>query len=264
MLIAVLIKEVPDTETRFKIEGGKIDYSGVKFVINPYDEYAYEEAVRIKERLGEDQVKVVAILAGSREESAKNLLNVLAVGVDEAIHILDPALEGLDPLGAAKVLKVVLDELKPDLILAGKQGVDYDYGQTPAVLAGMMNLPYCGPIAKLELEDGAAVVERHSEVGVEVHRLPLPCILSCDKALNEPRYPNLKGIMGAKKKPQHRKTLADLGIDPQTVGTQGSQIDYLSFAPPPERKPGVIIEGQSVEEKVEKLVRLLHEEAKVI
>ena len=262
MKIAVLVKEVPNTEARPRIDGGKVSRAGIDYVVNPYDEYAVEEAIRKAEAAPGSETFFVTV-GGVSEK--KVLLNVLAMGIDRAIVVACPEMEGANPRGAAKLIAAVLQSEKPDLILAGKQGVDYDYGQTPILVAEYLGLPHVAQCVKIDISaDGAtATCERNTDDGTEVVEVNLPAVITADKGLNEPRYPSLKGIMGAKKKTWDEKKPADLGVDDAAVAPSQAQIEYVAVTTPPARKAGRIIKGEPAE-VVKELVRSLREEAKIL
>ncbi|MCD6118858.1 electron transfer flavoprotein subunit beta/FixA family protein [bacterium] len=258
MKIAVLVKEVPNTESRPRIEGGRVSRDGIDYVVNPYDEYAVEEAITKAEALSGETFFVT--VGGVSEK--KVLLNVLAMGIDRAIVVNRTDMEGSNPRGAAKIIAKVLESEKPDLILAGKQGVDYDYGQTPLLVAEYLGLPHVSMAIKIDIEDGKAICERNTDDGVEVVEVSLPAVITADKGLNLPRYPKLKGIMGAKKKPWETKELSDLGLDESLANPAESQVEYVEFSTPPARQAGRIIDGEPAD-KVKELVRALSEDSKV-
>jgi electron transfer flavoprotein beta subunit len=246
--IAVCIKRVPDTETRIRIAGAGIDETGVKFILNPYDEFAVEEALQRKEKAGAGEV-VVICLGG--EVAQETMRTALAMGVDRGVLLKADAIPA-DGLAVAKALAVELKDGGYDLVLFGKMAVD-DYNHQTGVMVGeLLGLPVISAIVKLEIEGGKVVAEREIEGGVEVVECALPAVLTCEKGLNSPRYPALKGIMAAKKKPIEIKP-AQLGAVALTVKTLTS---------PPERKEGRIVgEGAGA---VAELVRLLQQEAKVL
>ena len=248
MKIAVCLKQVPSTDTRIKIaaDGKRIDPAGVTFVTNPYDEFALEEAIRIKEAKGGE---VVVFSAGGSGTVAA-LRNALAVGADSAVLLKTDA--DLDGLGAARLLAAELGGKGFDLILCGKQAVDDDAAQVGPMLAELLDLPCATVVVKLELGDGAAKATREIEGGVESLELPLPAVIAAQKGLNEPRYASLKGIMAAKKKP----------VEEKAVEAPAPLAEVVSLALPPARQAGKIVgEGAAA---VPELVRLLREEAKVI
>jgi len=263
MNIAVITKEVPDTEARLSLKDGQVDFTGVAYVINPFDEYALEEALRIKDKHPDTKVTVVMV---GQDSAKKNLLNCLALGADEVILVTDSALEGSDPITISKVLAEVIRPLSPAVIFAGKQGVDYDWGLTGIALATELGLPHVGVVKSFEPDFASGTFRAISEAdeGDLVYEGKLPAVITAEKGLNEPRYASLKGIMGAKKKPLNQLALKDLSISEEKVGIGAQRVKLVRAELPPEKKPGIIIEGESTAEKVAKLVQALHEEAKVI
>jgi electron transfer flavoprotein beta subunit len=262
MNIFVFIKQVPDTATRIKISGdGKnIDEGEISWVISPYDEFALEEALRIKEKKGTG--KVVAVSMGP-ERVAKSLRDALATGADEAIHLLDPGTEGSDAYGTARILAAIVKDRPFDILLFGKTGVGLDQSEVPSMVAEILNLPQATQIAKLEIGDGKIIAHREIEGATETVECSLPVVLAAEKGLNEPRYPSLKGIMAAKKKPLETMNLASINIPPAEVGAQGSTVVMDSVALPPPREAGKILKGDA-KEVAKQLADLLHNEAKVI
>jgi electron transfer flavoprotein beta subunit len=263
--IVALIKSVPDTEAKIKInaDGSGIDEQGVKFVMNPYDEYAVEQGLQIKAALGDDTTVTVIGLGPDRMVEA--LRTALAMGADDAIHIGDPAFEGGDFQGNARVLAEVIKPLNVDLIFGGKQGIDLDSAQTLAALAEYLGIGQALIAVEFNLSDDktTATVKRRVEGGDEIVELKLPALVSCEKGLNEPRYASLPGIMKAKKKEIKKVTLADLPLEADQVGAAGSKTRVVKFHPLPERPPVKMIEGEPGEQAKE-LVRLLRDEAKVV
>jgi electron transfer flavoprotein beta subunit len=256
--IAVCVKQVPDTETRVRIapDGKGIVETDVNWVVSPYDEFAIEEALKIKEAKGGE---VVLVSVGpDRVQSA--LRNGLAMGADAALHLKDAAFEGLDPLGTARVLAAAIEGLGADLIFTGQQGVGGDHSQVPGLLAELLDLPQVTMAVKVELAEGSARVEREVEGAHEVWETSLPAVISAQKGLNEPRYASLKGIMAAKKKPIDVKDAAALGLDPTALAARAV---VTSLELPPARQAVRMIEGDA-DTQVKELLRLLHEEAKVI
>jgi len=250
MKILVCVKQVPDTESRIKIADNKkaIDPADINWVLNPYDEFAVEEALRIKEKQGDTTVTVISV---GPERTVSAIRSAVAMGADEA-YLVKTDRADLDSLAVARALVSVIKELPHDLILFGKQAVDDDNLQVGPMVAEMLNLPCATFITELNLDGGKAVVKREFEGGAEVIETSLPAVFTAEKGLNEPRYPALRGIMMAKKKAINEKTV-ELG-NPKIAITQ---IDY-----PPSRKGGMIV-GQGVD-AVPVLVRLLREEAKVV
>ncbi|HEX9394727.1 MAG TPA: electron transfer flavoprotein subunit beta/FixA family protein [Gemmatimonadales bacterium] len=250
MKIAVCIKRVPDSETRVKIgvDAKSLDEAGVKFVLNPYDEFAVEEALRRKEAAGAGEVVVVALGPAAAQETIRT---ALAMGADRGVLLQCDKIPA-DGLAVARALAAELKDGGWDLILCGKMAIDDYNHQVGPMVAELLGLPCVTAAAHLSLEAGKGVAEREIEGGVEVVAFPLPAVITADKGLNEPRYPALKGIMAAKKKP----------LDVKPVTLSGSGLEALALLPPPERKEGRIVgEGAAA---VPELIRLLREEAKVL
>jgi electron transfer flavoprotein beta subunit len=250
--IAVCIKRVPDTESRIKIagDGKSIDEAGVKFVLNPYDEFAVEEALRLKEKAGTGEVVVVSMGGDANQETIRT---ALAMGGDRGVLLKLAPAGFLDPLEAARALAAELKAGGFDLILFGKLAID-DYSQAVGTMvAELLELPSVSAVAHLDLAGGKGTAEREIEGGVEVVEFTLPAVLTADKGLNEPRYPALKGIMAAKKKPLEVKPAAVSG---------GGGISVLDLVLPAGRKEGRIVgEGPGA---VAALLDVLRNEAKVL
>jgi len=261
MKIVVCIKQVPDTETRVKIaaSGNSISDTDVaNWIVSPYDEFAIEEALRIKEKKGGGEVVLVTV-GPDRAQAA--LRTGLAMGADSAVHVKDAALDASDTLGTARALAAAIQKLAPfDLVLCGQQGVGGDNSQVPGMLAELLDLPQVTVATKIEPQDGKAVLEREVDGGREVWETPLPAVVSAQKGLNEPRYASLKGIMAAKKKPIQAFDAAGLGLDAAALAPK---VKVTAMELPPARPPVKMIEGDA-ETQAKELVRLLHEEAKVI
>jgi electron transfer flavoprotein beta subunit len=259
MKIIVCVKQVPDTEARLKIapEGTSIAEADVSWIVSPYDEFAIEEGLRIKEKKGGEVILVS--LGPDRVQSA--LRNGLAMGADSAVHLKDPLFEATDSLGTARALAAAIRGLAPfDLVLTGQQGVGGDNSQVPGLLAELLDLPQVTVAVKIELGDGKAVVEREVEGAHETWETSLPAVVSAQKGLNEPRYASLKGIMAAKKKTIETKDAAALGLDAAPLAPK-TRVAALELPPP--RPPVKMIAGDP-DVQVRELLRLLHEEAKVI
>jgi len=259
MKILVAVKQVPDTATQVKIASDPrtIDTTGITWIVSPYDEFAVEEALRIRERRGAGEV--VAVTLGP-ERAKEALRSCLAMGCDRAIHLNDPAWAEADTLATARALAAVVEREAPALVLCGRQAIDDDMGAVPAQLAELLGWPCLSWIMEESVDADGTVVRaaRQVEGGLEVFEVPLPAVLTCQKGLNEPRYPTLKGIMGAKKKEIRDVKAADLG-----VGATAPELTLLTLEPLPPRPPGRIIQGD-VQTAVKELVRALREEAKVI
>jgi len=248
--IAVCIKQVPDTEAKIRIgaDGKTIDSTGVNFVLNPYDEFAVEEALQIKERLGAGEITVLSL---GPERVTAAIRTALAMGADNAVHLkIDDA--NLDSHTVAVLLSQVLKERAFDLVLLGKQAVDDDSAQVGPRLATLLDIPCVSVVTKLTINENKIVAEREVEGGVEVVEAQLPAVITCQKGLNEPRYAALKGIMLAKKKP----------IEEIVPATTEAKLVIQKMEYPPSRKAGKIV-GTGID-AVPELVRLLHEEAKII
>lgn len=265
MKIGVLVKNVPDTETKIKLtgDGKSIETQGIKWVINPFDEFAIEEALKIREKLQDGTT--VTVLSLGPDRVVESLRTALAMGADDAVHVKDDAFEGGDSLATAKVLGKVVGTMGFDLVLGGKQGIDFDASQTLAAVAEHLGMAQALVVVALDLGDGKTLTARRRiEGGDEVVEVTLPAVIGCEKGLNEPRYASLPGIMKAKKKPLEEKTLGDLGLDASEFGQGARKLKVLEMTPPPQRQAGKIVEGETPREKAAELARLLHEEAKVI
>lgn len=262
MKIAVCIKYVPDTETKIRIapDGRDIDETGVTFVVSPYDEFAIEEALRIKEKQG---AEVVAVTVGN-DRTATALRTALAMGADRAVHLKDPTFEGSDALGLSRILAAALKSESFDLILFGKQAVGTDRGQVGPRVAHLLDLPHVSVVIHLAVEGDKLSATREIEGAHELVECPLPAVITTQKGLNEPRYASLKGILAAKKKEIRVVTAADLGIDPSTVGARGARTVWEKLELPPPRSAGRILKGMEPAAAAAELVRLLREEAKII
>lgn len=262
MNILVFIAHVPDTETKVRIaaDGVRIDETGVNFAISPYDEYAVEEALRIREKHPGSKVTVATV---GPDKAKDSLVKALAMGADDAVQVTDPGAEDSDSLGGARILAAVAKAVPHDLILMGMKAVGSDSGQAGSMLAELLGIPCVNVVVKLELADGALTAHREIEGAEEVVTATLPAVITCQKGLNEPRYPKLQGIMAAKKKPVAVKKLADLGVDPAAVGKAGAKAKIVKLELPAPRAAGQILTGEPAD-TVPQLVKLLHEQAKVI
>ncbi len=250
MLQVVCIKQVPDTETRVKVaaDGRTLDPTSVTMILNPYDEFAVEQALRVKEQAGTGEVVAVS-LGGAGVQTT--LRNALAMGADRAIHLRAEAAVP-DALAIAKALADAIKSLDASIVWLGKQAVDDDGAQVGPMLATLLGRPCVSVVAKFELSGTIAKVEREIEGGRELVQAPLPAVFTTDKGLNEPRYASLKGIMAAKKKV----------IEERTVELGPPHLERLAFELPPPRAGGRIV-GEGVA-AVPELIRALREEAKVL
>ena len=250
MKIAVCIKRVPDTDARIKVgsDGVSIDDAGVKFILNPYDEFAVEEALQRKEKAGAGEVVVVTVGGDSAQETIRT---ALAMGADRGV-LLKVDRVPADGLAVARALAAELKDGGFDLILFGKMAVDDYNHQVGTMVAELLGLPCVTAAVKVEFEGGNLTAEREVEGGIEVIACALPAVLTADKGLNNPRYPALKGIMAARKKP--------IEVKPAALGA--ARMIVKSLALPPDRKEGRIVgDGPGA---VPELVRLLQQEAKVL
>lgn len=263
MDIVVLLKQVPDTEATIQIQedGRTIKTQDIKWVMNPYDEYAVEEALRIKESQGEGKVTILTV---GHDRAVEAIRTALAMGADEGLLIDDPAIDGSDGLGIARILAAALGGLAYDLIIAGMRAVDDDGYLVPTAVAEFLGIPGIAMVVKQDISDGKIRCERMVEGGTVVVEADLPAVFTTQKGINEPRYASLPGIMKAKKKKLETMTLADIGLQADQVGETGAKARVARLSFPPERQPGRMVEGETPEEKAAELVRLLREEAKII
>lgn len=257
MDIVCLIKQVPEIAL-IKVDeaNNKVELPQGPGTVNPFDEYAVEEGLRLKEKHGG---KVMVMSVGTeRAESA--LRNCLALGVDEAYLLTDEAFNGSDPQALGRILAAGLKKLDSyDLVLAGKQAIDSDSAQVPGAVAANLDLPQAMFVKKVESVDGGkAVLHRTTEDGYDVVELALPAVVSVVKEINEPRLPSLKGKMAAKKKEITKWSASDLGVDAGTVGAN-SATKTVKVAPPPPRPKGEKIEGETPEEVADKLFEKLRD-----
>jgi electron transfer flavoprotein beta subunit len=242
MKVLVSVKRVVDYNVRIQVkpDGSGVVTDGVKFSMNPFDEIAMEEAVRLKEKGKATEIIAVTIGGAKNEET---LRTALAFGADRAIHVKDES--EVQPLTAAKALAAVFKKEGAQLFLLGKQAIDDDANQTAQMVAGLLDLPQATFASKMEVDGGKAAVTREVDAGLETLEVDLPAIVSADLRLNEPRYLKLPDIMKAKKKPIETVALADLGV------TAGAGLKTTKTAPPPKRSKGVMV--KTVDELVSAL-----------
>jgi len=260
MKIIVCVKQVIDTAAKISVTAGKIDATGSPRVMNPYDEFALEEALQIKQRKPGTEITLISLGPESFKETLKK---GLAMGADHAIHLCDPLFETLDNLGVAQALNKAIETFSFDLILLGRQAVDDDMAQVGPALAVFLNLPFVSVITGLTFSEdfSEAKITRQIEGGSEAFDVSLPFLVTCQKGLNTPRLPSLKGIIAAKKKQIETRTANDIGFDESSIGP--SRLRQVDLALPKERKKGQILAG-SLGESLPELVRLLREEEKVV
>jgi electron transfer flavoprotein beta subunit len=260
MNILVFVKRVPDTESKIRVnpETKSVVEDGLNFVISPFDEYAVEEALRLKEAKGGQ----VTVLSVGPDVTLTVLKKCLAMGADEAVLIKDEAKETYDGLRVARLIAAVVRKRYPqfDLLLFGKQSVGADNAQVPSMVAEFLGLPQANVAVKLEIEAAQGTARREIEGAVEQVAFSLPAVVSAQKGLNEPRYETLKGIMAAKRKIIPVVTLAELGLTPDDVA---SRVEVVRIETPAARQAGKIIPG-TPEEAAKALVGLLRGEAKVL
>lgn len=260
MKIAICVKAVPDTETKIAIAGDKlnIDFTGVRFIVSPYDEFALEEALRLKEKHGGE---TTAISMGGNEVTDV-LRDAIARGIDNAIHLKDDEFQELEPLSTAKVLAAALKSGGYDLVLCGQQGVGGDNSQVPSMLAEFLDLPQATVVVKLAIEGNTFKAEREIEGAHEIIEGSLPAVISAQKGLNEPRYPSIKGVMAARRKEIVIKDATQLELK-GLLGGAKHKVKIKEMTLPPARPSGKKIEGDP-EAQVKTLIALLRSEARVL
>ena len=253
MNIAVLIKMVPDTESKLEVNDGALIDQNFKYMVNPYDEFAVEQAVQFKESEGG---KVTLLSLFSEDNSIDtDLRKMLAIGADEIVVLRQNGYRGDKPLANAKLLSEAIKELNVDLVLCGIQGIDYYQAATGPMVAQMLGMPNISGVTSLEYNSGTLKAKRQIERGLQTVETSTPAVVTCQKDMNKVRFPALKDIMMSKRKPFENKNVDS--IDSNDVATSESCL-------PPARDGGEIIEGETAEEKVEKLIEKLKMEAKVI
>ncbi|MBW2557267.1 MAG: electron transfer flavoprotein subunit beta/FixA family protein [Deltaproteobacteria bacterium] len=253
MNIVACVKQVPDTEAliKLKADGSGIEEGGIKWVMNPYDEYGVEEALKLKEANGGD----VTVVSLGPARTMETIRTALAMGADKGVHI---TIDDADAYNTAAALAAAIKEINPDVIFCGQRAIDDDSGQVGSVLAELLGMPQITIVTGFEVADGKVKAIKPIEGAQLVIESPMPCVVTAQKGLNEPRYASLPGIMKAKKKPVDVKDAAALGID------VAPKAKIARMTPPSERAPGKIIAGDDPAAKAADLVKLLREEAKVI
>jgi electron transfer flavoprotein beta subunit len=245
----VCMKRVPDSAAKIRVadDGKSIDQSGVDYVISPYDEIALERALQLKEELG----GTVTVICFGPPEATKEIRQALAMGADKAVHVKDPG-GSRGPAGIARVLADTIKGREFDMLLFGRQSIDADNGAVGVLVANLLDLPCVTLAMKIDAADGKATIHREAERGTEVIEVALPAVVTAQRGLAEPRYPSIKGIMMAKKKP----------IEELEGPAASGKLEIDALQPPPERAGGKIV-GEGAE-AVPELVRLLRQEAKVV
>jgi electron transfer flavoprotein beta subunit len=257
--ICVLVKEVPDAAVEKRIDPatGRMDRSGEKN-LNPYDTHAIEAAMQIREGGAIEVDEIVAVTMGP-QSAVRALHKAVSLGADRSLHLSDDSLAGSDVAATGYALSRVLDKESPDLVLLGQQSDDGACYTIGAVVADHLRMPSLTQVIKIDVQDGALQCERQAEYGYDTVKVGLPAVISVGDAINEPRYPSLKAIMGAKKKPLEALDTAAAGIDGSLVGEAGSRVQCGDFHDPPEKAGGQIIEDDDTGETVEKIVAWLDE-----
>ena len=254
----VCIAHVPDTESRIKVvDGKKIDESGLKFIVSPYDEFALEEAIRQKEKSGGD----VTVIAFGPDRAQQGLREALARGATKAIHVKGESSDA-DSLGVARVLAAAIKSVPHDLVFLGKQGVGTDNGLVGPMLAELLGYPQVNVVTHLEVGDGKLTAHREIEGAEEVLEAPIPAVVTAQKGLNEPRYASLKGIMAAKKIAIDTKSISDLGLDENDILRQ--RVVVVSMDMPAEKSGGRKIDGADANAAAQEILKYIREEAKAL
>ncbi|WP_010099059.1 electron transfer flavoprotein subunit beta/FixA family protein [Ornithinibacillus scapharcae] len=257
MNIYVLLKKTFDTEEKIAVSNGRIEDDGAEFIINPYDEYAVEEAIKQRDEHG-GEVTVITI---GDEDSEKQLRTALAMGADKAVLInTEDDLEDGDQFTTTKILEAFFEDKDVDLILAGNVAIDEASGQVGPRLAERLGINYVTTITRLEIDGNTAKIDKDVEGDVEKIETTLPLLVTCQQGLNEPRYPSLPGIMKAKKKPLEELEIDDLDLDEDDLEPKTKTVDIFL---PPQKEAGRVLEGE-VSDQVKELVSLLRNEAKVL
>jgi electron transfer flavoprotein beta subunit len=260
--ILVCVKQVPDTEAKVMVadDGVSISERDITFIMNPYDEFAVEAAVRIKEATP-DVTVALATVGPPRADDALRL--GLAMGADSAVRVWDEALAAVDGSSVAMILEAVARSIGYDMVLCGRIAIDDAMGEVPLRLAARLGLPHANAVTELSLEGGTVRARCEVEGGTQVVELPLPALVTTQKGLNEPRYPAIPAIMKARRMAIETHTLASLGLDVgQVAAATRTRVDGLAL--PPARGAGHVIDADTPEEAARELARLLRDEAKVL
>ena len=251
MNIVVLVKQVPDSGSERKLDpaDNTVARASADNVINEMDEYAIEEALTVKEAQGGE----VTVLTVGPDTATDAIRKALSMGADKAVHVVDDALHGSDAVQTSAVLAAALSQLEYDLVLCGAEATDSQMSVMPALLSERLGIPQLSGARKLTVEGGTARIERQTDGGYWAVEASLPAIVSTWDTINEPRYPSFKGIMAAKKKPVETRSLADLGVDPSTVGLANATTQVLDFAGRPPKGEGVKVvdEGDGAQKFVD-------------
>jgi electron transfer flavoprotein beta subunit len=242
MNIVVCVKQVPDTWAEKKLTDGDktVDREGVEGVMNELDEYAVEEALRIKEAHGGE----VTVLTMGPEKAVETIRKALSMGADQAVHVVDGGLHGSDALGTSYALAKAIGTIDHDIVLLGVESTDARMSVIPAMLAERLGAAQLTFARKVEVTEGKVTIERQTDTGYDVVEAAMPVIVSVVEKINEPRYPSFKGIMAAKKKPMTTLTLADAGIEADRVGLDGSGSVVTEFSARPPKAAGQIVKDE--------------------
>jgi electron transfer flavoprotein beta subunit len=259
MKICVLVKEVPDAAVVKRIDPatGRMDRSGEKN-LNPYDTHAIEAAMQIREGGSVPVEEIIAVTMGP-DSAVRALHKAVSLGADRSVHLSDPTVAGSDVAATGYALAKTLERESPDLVLLGQQSDDGECYTIGAVVAEHLGMPSLTQVIKMDVEPAGLRCERQAEYGYDTVQIELPAVISVGDAINEPRYPSLKAIMGAKKKPLDSITASDAGIDPSKVGGDNSGAQWIAAKAPPAKAAGEIIEDEDTGETVEKIVAWLDE-----
>jgi len=257
--ICVLVKQVPDAavEKRVNESTGRLDRGG-ESNLNPFDTHAIEAAMQVKEGGKVDVEEIVAVTMGP-DNAQRALHKAVSLGADRSIQLTDDALAGSDVCATGYALAKVLEPEAPDLVLLGQQSDDGECYTIGAVVADHLRMPSLTQVIKMDVGEGSLRCERQAEYGYDTVDVALPAVISVGDAINEPRYPSLKAIMGAKKKQLDKKAISDAGIESDRVGAEGSRTAVEAINPPPPKQAGEIIEDEDTNETVEKIVAWLDE-----
>lgn len=260
MNILVPVKSVIDVELNIRVKDGKVAEDGMNYILSKWDENAVEAALQLKEKHGGGDVTVISI---GPDRAGEALRKALAMGADKAIHVNDPATEGSDSMGIARIIAAAVKKGSYDLIIAGKQAQDTDMGATGALAAALLDWPVVVNVQAIaDVAGNKMTVHRLGHAGKEVIELTLPAVITANDSLNEPRLASLRGIMQAKKKPFEAVKLADLGVNAGDVGAAGARTQMVEVAPPAGRAAGKKLDGDPAE-ITKQLVDLLANEAKI-
>ena len=259
MKICVLVKEVPDAAVDKRIDPatGRMDRSGERN-LNPYDTHAIETAMQLREG-GQLAVEEIVAVTMGPESAVRALHKAVSLGADRSVHLCDDALAGSDVAATGYALAKAVEREAPDLVLLGQQSDDGECYTIGAVVADHLKMPSLTQVVKLDVDGDALRLERQAEYGYDTVRVRLPAVISVGDAINEPRYPSLKAIMGAKKKPLETLDAAAAGIDVALVGAEGSRVACGDFHDPPAKPAGQIIEDENTDETVAQIVAWLEE-----